>query len=225
VAAQSAQTSPYGVPINAANLSGTYPPGAYAAGSPTAGQPVTDPIVDESRKRHYASLFADNVALSYRKDVPTTSAPPANAAPAQSSASTNPDPLQGQDQLLELAGAQLAREEQLLQQMQQAASGLSANGTHNTAVAHGIESTNAVEKAAAKNPDVAEPGSFNSAGGKKYVLFEGTILESLLINRLDGSFAGPVAYVSSSSGSLLRPRSGRLPFRQQIRLTLSFSIR
>ena len=30
------------------------------------------------------------------------------------------------------------------------------------------------------------------AAGKTYIVFEGTILEAVLINRLDGSFAGPV---------------------------------
>jgi type IV secretion system protein TrbI len=45
----------------------------------------------------------------------------------------------------------------------------------------------------APNPDVPPPGTFNSAERKKYVLFEGTILETLLINRLEGSFAGPVS--------------------------------
>jgi len=32
----------------------------------------------------------------------------------------------------------------------------------------------------------------NSATGKRYVLFEGTVIDSLLVNRLDGSFTGPV---------------------------------
>ncbi len=35
--------------------------------------------------------------------------------------------------------------------------------------------------------------------GKEYVLFEGTILEALLINRLDGSFAGPVSCLLSNN--------------------------
>jgi type IV secretory pathway VirB10-like protein len=42
------------------------------------------------------------------------------------------------------------------------------------------------------NPDEAHAGAFNSSTGKRYVLFEGTVLEALLINRLNGTFAGPV---------------------------------
>ena len=38
-----------------------------------------------------------------------------------------------------------------------------------------------------------------SAEGKRYVLFEGTVLEALLINRLDGSFSGPVSCLLSNN--------------------------
>ena len=36
------------------------------------------------------------------------------------------------------------------------------------------------------------PSALNAAEGKTYVIFEGTILETVLINRLDGQFIGPV---------------------------------
>lgn len=42
------------------------------------------------------------------------------------------------------------------------------------------------------NPDTAKPGTFNSAVGKKYVVFEGSVIPTVLMNRLDGSFSGPV---------------------------------
>jgi len=41
-------------------------------------------------------------------------------------------------------------------------------------------------------------GRANAAAGKNYVLFEGTILETVLINRLDGGFAGPVECLLST---------------------------
>ena len=41
-------------------------------------------------------------------------------------------------------------------------------------------------------------GAANAAAGKTYLLFEGTILETVLINRLDGGFAGPVECLVSS---------------------------
>jgi type IV secretion system protein VirB10 len=42
------------------------------------------------------------------------------------------------------------------------------------------------------SPNAAHLGAFNSFTGKRYVVFEGTVLETLLINRLNGTFSGPV---------------------------------
>jgi len=42
-------------------------------------------------------------------------------------------------------------------------------------------------------PDQSRPGALNSSVGRRYVVFEGTVLESILINRLNGTFAGPVS--------------------------------
>ncbi len=49
-----------------------------------------------------------------------------------------------------------------------------------------------------KNPAAVSAGSANAAAGKTYLLFEGTILETVLINRLDGGFAGPVECLLST---------------------------
>jgi type IV secretion system protein VirB10 len=49
-----------------------------------------------------------------------------------------------------------------------------------------------------RNPAAVPPGSANAAAGKTHVLFEGTILETVLINRLDGGFAGPVECLLST---------------------------
>ena len=49
-----------------------------------------------------------------------------------------------------------------------------------------------------KNPAAVSAASANAAAGKTYVLFEGTILETVLINRLDGGFAGPVECLLST---------------------------
>jgi type IV secretion system protein TrbI len=46
------------------------------------------------------------------------------------------------------------------------------------------------KQAASSSPDVT--GSPDPASGKRYVVFEGTMLEALLINRLNGTFSGPV---------------------------------
>jgi type IV secretion system protein TrbI len=42
------------------------------------------------------------------------------------------------------------------------------------------------------NPSAGPSAAFNSSTGKRYIVFEGTVLETLLINRLNGTFAGPV---------------------------------
>ena len=55
-------------------------------------------------------------------------------------------------------------------------------------------------QALASNPPVAEPsrqpgqgtGTFESPAGKRFVVLEGTVIETLLINRLNGTFSGPV---------------------------------
>ena len=42
------------------------------------------------------------------------------------------------------------------------------------------------------------PSALNAAEGKSYVIFEGTILETVLLNRLDGQFIGPVECLVTS---------------------------
>ena len=46
------------------------------------------------------------------------------------------------------------------------------------------------EKRAPETSSTSNP--LDAASGKTYVLFEGTILETVLLNRLDGDFAGPI---------------------------------
>lgn len=108
--------------------------------SPPLEQRTEDPILAESKRREYLSLFASNVALTYRS-APVHTAAEAPPAPASTqSGETASDPYAG--------------------------------GTKS-----------------------APP---NRASGKTYVLFEGTILETVLINRLDGQFSGPVECLLST---------------------------
>ena len=50
-----------------------------------------------------------------------------------------------------------------------------------------------------RTPAAASAGAANAAAGKTYVLFEGNILETVLINRLDGQFSGPVECLLSTN--------------------------
>jgi type IV secretion system protein TrbI len=131
-------------------------------------QKAEDPIVTDRKRRDYVSLFASNVALSYRT-------PPAHAAEASSTAPNSPPP--------DPDAAQMA---QLFKQIQSPAA-------PPVGPASDSAETTTDRKEEGKNP-LAE----NRGAGKTYVLFEGTILETVLINRLDGQFAGPVECLLSN---------------------------
>jgi type IV secretory pathway VirB10-like protein len=208
--AQPFPSNPYGTPVTSVDPSGSYPPGAYAATLPQSAenQPPSDPIREEQKKRAYLSLFSDNVALTYRKDLRS------EAHSATSNPGTNgpalrpalPDAFPTQDPLVAQAGAELAREGQLFAQAQQA--GLipqlpfsspvqTSPRTGAPATAPGQDqSETAKSKPVGEAQKSAVPASHD---GKEYVLFEGTVLEALLINRLDGTFAGPVSCLLSNN--------------------------
>ena len=199
---------PYGVPVTSADPAGTYPPGAYAASLPPGGenQPPSDPVREEQKKRAYLSLFSDNVALTYRKDLRSETRSPASRLGTNSSSLPVPAPPDGlpmQNPSEAQAGAELAREGQLLAQAQSA--GLmpqllsnAAPGSSNPA-SPPVSSRRDQSAATASAGEAPKPALPASHTGKDYVLFEGTVLEALLINRLDGTFAGPVSCLLSNN--------------------------
>jgi type IV secretory pathway VirB10-like protein len=150
----------------------------------TPAEHTEDPIQVERKKRAYSSLFASNVALSYRKPSVGASAPEVETAP------TGSNPLLPDPDTTQIA--------QLLKEMQpnpippgpvKSSPSLARNDS--------AETTNH-RKEESRNPAVPSAGAANAAAGKTYVLFEGTILETVLINRLDGQFAGPVQCLLST---------------------------
>jgi type IV secretory pathway VirB10-like protein len=152
----------------------SHQPGAVAAGDQ---RPEEDPIQAERKRRAYVSLFASNVALTYRT-TPTNPAGPAAETPAVAPAPIPPGP----------DTSQIA---QLLKDMQ-------PNSISPALVRNDSGETPKNRKEEAKNPAAVSSASANAAAGKSYVLFEGTILETVLINRLDGGFAGPVECLLST---------------------------
>lgn len=195
--------NPYGTPVTGPPPNDVYPPGAYAAASRPGTARAQDPIREEKKQRAYESLFADNVALSYRKGTPGMQPAGAEPAPNMPSAAgafapgANPlNGFQSQQQLLDQEAAQLQQEEQTLESAQ--AAGLIPR----TKLPHPLpppgnatktdSSHEPKQQADPPSPYMARPGAFNRADGKKYVLFEGTVIEAVLVNRLEGSFAGPV---------------------------------
>ncbi|MCU1305288.1 MAG: putative conjugal transfer protein TrbI family [Candidatus Sulfotelmatobacter sp.] len=209
--AQPFPSSPYGTPVTASDPSGAYPPGAYAATLPQTAenQAPSDLIRDEQKKRAYVSLFSDNVALTYRKELrnearSAVSSPAINGQAPRVAAS--PEAFGMQDPLATQASAEFARESQLLAQAQQAAlmsqspvpSGTQASSK--ATVPRAILDQNQSESSKSNPPVEAERSALPAShDGKDYVLFEGTVLEALLINRLDGTFAGPVSCLLSSN--------------------------
>jgi len=156
-------------------------PGAGGTGE---ARPEEAPIQAERKRRAYVSLFASNVALSYRKAPPSAPSPatePIPAAPA--SVPSGPDT------------AQIA---QLLKETQpNPTSPVPGTPSFPTMQTDSAETTKN-RKEETKRPAAASADAANAAAGKTYVLFEGTILETVLINRLDGGFAGPVECLLST---------------------------
>jgi type IV secretory pathway VirB10-like protein len=189
----------YAIPLASPTGNGTYPSGVYpaVAAQPGGGSTAPDPIVDEQRKRQYVSLFANNLALSYRKGSPPPETGPILTPPADPSTSGIGGPaIAPQGQVSAPSAAPLAPEEQLWRQMQLEASappGRPAEATY----------SNRASPIPARDPgktgETPEPGAFNSSAGKTYVLFEGAVLEAVLLNRLDGSFSGPLTCLLSTN--------------------------
>jgi len=140
-------------------------------------RPEEDPIQAERKRRAYVSLFSSNVALSYRKTPPNSTA---SATETPIAAASSPPPTPDALQL-----------PQLLKEMQ-------SNSISPAPVRNDSAEATHDRKEEVKNPAAVSATSANAAAGKTYVLFEGTILETVLINRLDGGFAGPVECLLST---------------------------
>jgi type IV secretory pathway VirB10-like protein len=154
--------------------------------SNSPGEHTEDPIKAERKKREYLSLFASNIALSYRKT------PSATQPGLPESTSQQPEP-----------PASTSTEAALLSQMLKDAqfgvasqpisatqpNVVTSTQTHSPSVNAAEASRQSKE---VNSPAAAQINSSPAAAGKTYILFEGTVIESVLINRLDGQFSGPV---------------------------------
>src|SRR5271156_5175016 len=153
-----------------------------ASGNPP-DQRTEDPLEAERKRRAYVSLFASNVAFTYRKAPPVAVAPESDTSPAaQNLVPVGPD------------SPQVA---QLLKEMQTNPASPTP-GTPSPAPVRNDSAEEHTERKEDKRPAAVSGGPANTAAGKDYVLFEGTILETVLINRLDGGFAGPVECLLST---------------------------
>jgi type IV secretory pathway VirB10-like protein len=163
---------------------GTIPQPGGIAGSSGATQPAppTDPVREDKKKRQYLSLFAPNVAFTYRKGQEAEQLVGSHLEvanlPAQNGSESAPDPN------LE---AQVRQAEAQFRAASQTAARESG-----VASAPGEQQKPPMAEAQRLNPDASRPGAVNAFTGKRHVVFEGTVLEALLINRLNGTFSGPV---------------------------------
>jgi type IV secretion system protein TrbI len=208
----------------------TAAPAQVAGTMPPPQNTPTDPIQDERKKRAYLSLFSSNVALSYRKDIPQPGTTPNAASPA-----TNPFGIQN------IPVQQTDFNQQLAQILQGLPPGLQPTPpTPPVAVAQHQAGTTTPETETRTSDNPAKqapqnPSALNSANGKNYVIFEGTILETVLLNRLDGQFTGPVECLVTNdiyshdrqhllipSGSKLLGETKRVDTFGQTRLAVAF---
>ena len=155
-------------------------PAQVSGPAPEPARP--DPVQAEKKRRAYISLFSSNVALSYRKEFtqPERSSPNAQA-PNEAPGLTYPNQQPDMTQLAQI----LAQVPPLPPQ----------TGLPTAVPQPGKQEprTTAAEKEEKKTaPASANPNFLDAAIGKTYVLFEGTILETVLLNRLNGDFNGPV---------------------------------
>jgi type IV secretory pathway VirB10-like protein len=147
-------------PLPTSGSTGNTPPGR-----------AEDSIREERKKRDYLSLFASNVALTYRKPPQTaqshegelTSLAPPTAEPSAAQLAELLKPLEPQG-LVPVPGPAPAKD----------------------------SARESGRKEDHKSPEATAARAPAAATGKTYMVFEGTVLETVLINRLNGKMAGPV---------------------------------
>ena len=173
-------------------------PQAYADSAPPAPQ---DPIAEERRRREYQSLFASNVVLSRRPESerPDQGRPPSASTEANGAGASTPS-------VDEVADAVVRATTK--------ADGATGRGVGfpPTAAASAPESR-PVDPTQRRTPEYTEP---LSAAGPMYRVLEGTVIDTVLTNRLDGASAAPVnclvtnALYSHTGRQVLIPAGARI---------------
>jgi type IV secretion system protein VirB10 len=164
----------------------TEPPSPQATRRPfpeatTTTAPSPDPLVAERRRRDYESLFASNVVMSRRPDaqVLVTAAPVRPQAVRADGDPTSPPSID------EVADAVIRATSKYT------AGATPSIGSDSTTVEEQRASTSppAVNTRTAVRPATTGPISSN---GSLHRLLEGTVIETVLTNRIEGSVAAPV---------------------------------
>lgn len=151
-----------------------------------------DPIAEERRRREYESLFANNVVQS-----PTlaTTEPPRSASPRRTTSGTS---------------AELGAAPPSLDDVAEAVVRASTARTGTTAAPTTVApTTSTASSAPVRAPEVT------AADGPLHRILEGTIIDTVLTNRLDGTSAAPVnclvsTPIYSTDQQVLVPAGARL---------------
>jgi type IV secretion system protein TrbI len=164
---------------------GSEPGGATAGNGPyPAGHAGENSIENDRRRRAYLSLFASNVALSYRNSNQVSTDQGLASSP-----NTAPQPQLSTSPVATPYGTFVPFGTSL-------SGGSSRTSRGNQEGAEGERSdlpTNEYGEPSAMAKNTRDRFvDLNQSEGTPYRLFEGTVLEAVLTNRLNGSFAGPV---------------------------------
>jgi type IV secretory pathway VirB10-like protein len=178
------------------------PSAAYEESRPPAPE---DPIKAERRRRDYESLFASNVVMSRRPEAERPDA----GQPAAGSSSAAPTPRRDENPSIDDVADAVVRATTRV-------GGNTQPGRSGTLLANSPNATNTQgpqTAAAPARPTQTEP---ISAAGPLHRILEGTIVDTALTNRLDGSVAAPVnclvtnALYSHSGQHVLIPAGARI---------------
>ena len=171
---------------NPAPANGTLPLGRT---DPSSSATEENNIDNDRRRRAYLSLFASNVALSYRKTnsgqisettFPGPNPPPANAGgPPPLSVPLASDRPDGRAAPLGPPGWPTSPD-----------ADSTARGAEISSKPEAMPVADA--EASARRVQRDQDAELTRSRGRKYRVFEGMVLEAVLANRLNGSFSGPV---------------------------------
>ena len=159
----------------AAGPTSTAPPAQYDDGQTPAPQ---DPIATDRKRREYESLFASNVVLSRR---PESERPDLGRGTLQTPATGRSDP--ANPSVEDVADAVVRATSRTA-----ALAGNQASPFPAPAMAAPAQQR-ATEPTQVRTPDQTPP---ISAAGPMHRVLEGTVLDTVLTNRLDGTTAAPV---------------------------------
>ena len=155
----------------------------YDEQPPSATPSSPDPLVEERRRREYESLFASNVVMSRRPDGQRLTAD--QSAPTRAARAGTSGELPAAPPSIDDVADAVVRATTKYSPTAAVASPLGANGT----VASPIVASPSA--GASPNPRPASTGPILS-NGPTHRLLEGTMIDAVLTNRLDGSVAAPV---------------------------------